>query len=48
MLVLSTIFSTSLEHAASNVKGKAIPFQPRTGPEGSRRLGLPVFKTISM
>jgi len=27
-------------------KGKAIPFQPWTGPEGSRRLRLPDFKTI--
>jgi hypothetical protein len=27
-------------------KGKAIPFQDWTGPEGSRRLRLPDFKTI--
>ena len=27
-------------------KGKAIPLQARTGPEGSRRLRLPDFKTI--
>jgi hypothetical protein len=27
-------------------KGKAIPLQPLTGPEGSRRLSLPDFKTI--
>jgi len=27
-------------------KDKAIPLQARTGPEGSRRLGLPDFKTI--
>jgi len=27
-------------------KGKAIPLQAWTGPEGSRRLGLPDFKTI--
>jgi hypothetical protein len=27
-------------------KGKAIPLQAVTGPEGSRRLGLPDFKTI--
>jgi hypothetical protein len=25
------------------VKGKAIPLQARTGPEGSRRLSLPGF-----
>jgi len=28
-------------------KGKAIPLQAWTGPEGSRRLKLPDFKTIS-
>jgi len=28
-------------------KGKAIPLQPWTGPEGSRRLRFPDFKTIS-
>ena len=27
-------------------KGKAVPVQPWTGPEGSRRLRLPDFKTI--
>jgi hypothetical protein len=27
-------------------KGKAIPFQALTGPEGSRRLRLPDFKTV--
>jgi hypothetical protein len=27
-------------------KGKAIPLQTRTGPDGSRRLRLPDFKTI--
>jgi hypothetical protein len=30
-----------------NVIGKAIPLQALTGPEGSRRLRLPDFKTIS-
>jgi hypothetical protein len=29
-----------------NVKGKAIPLQAWTGPEGSRRLRLPDFKTF--
>jgi hypothetical protein len=29
------------------VKGKAIPLQASTGPEGSRRLRLPDMKTIS-
>jgi hypothetical protein len=28
-------------------QGKAIPLQAQTGPEGSRRLRLPDFKTIS-
>jgi hypothetical protein len=28
------------------VRGKAIPLQAMTGPEGSRRLRLPDFKTI--
>jgi len=27
-------------------KGKAIPLQARTGPEGSRKLKLPDFKTV--
>jgi len=27
-------------------KGKAIPLQVWTGPEGSRRMSLPEFKTI--
>ena len=30
----------------SSVKGKAIPLQAWTGPEGSRRLRLPDFKTV--
>jgi len=29
------------------IKGKAIPLQAWTGPEGSRRLRLPDFKTVS-
>jgi len=29
-----------------NIKGKAITLQAWTGPEGSRRLRLPDFKTI--
>jgi len=28
------------------IKGKAIPLQAWTGPEGSRRLRLPDFKTV--
>jgi hypothetical protein len=34
-------------HNFTWVKGKAIPLQALTGPEGSRRLRLPDFKTIS-
>jgi len=29
-----------------NVKGKVIPLQARTGPEGSRKVRPPDFKTI--
>jgi len=36
-------FSTVIHYVA---KGKAIPLQAWTGPEGSRRLRLPDFKTI--
>jgi hypothetical protein len=32
--------------AHNAVKGKAIPLQAWTGPEGSRRLRLPDFKTV--
>jgi hypothetical protein len=38
------IFSRTLLHSES--KNKAIPVQPWRGPEGSRRLRLPDFKTI--
>jgi len=31
-----------------NTRSKAIPFQTWTGPEGSRKLRLPDFKTISI
>jgi hypothetical protein len=33
-------------HSNVAVKGKAIPLQAWTDPEGSRRLRLPDFKTI--
>jgi hypothetical protein len=33
-------------HLKGKSKGKAIPLQTWTGPEGSRRLRLPDFKTI--
>jgi len=32
--------------AKARVKGKAIPLQAWTGPEGSRSLRLPDFKTV--
>ena len=36
----------SVKHILLKVKGKAIPLQAWTGPEGSRRLRLPDFKTV--
>jgi len=36
----------TLEGCKGKGKGKAIPLQAWTGPEGSRRLRLPDFKTI--
>jgi len=33
-------------HCGENVKGKAIPIQGWTGPEDSRMLRLPDFKTL--
>jgi hypothetical protein len=35
-------------HYIIRMKGKAIPLQSWTGPEGSRRLRLPDFKTIDI
>jgi hypothetical protein len=37
----------SLGYVAHMIKGKAIPLQAWTGPEGSRKLRLPDFKTVS-
>jgi len=37
---------TALCRAYIEFKGKAIPLQPWPGPEGSRRLRIPDFKTI--
>ena len=42
-LKLKTVFS---KWSKGKGKGKAIPLQAWTGPEGSRRLRLPDFKTI--
>jgi len=35
-----------MQSLSSAIKGKAIPLQAWTGPEGSRRLRLPDFKTF--
>jgi len=40
------IYWLKLVAEKQKVKDKAIPLQPWTGPEGSRRLRLPDFKTI--
>jgi hypothetical protein len=40
------ILAVYLLHYDLEGKDKAIPFQAWTGPGGSRRLGLPDFKTI--
>jgi len=47
--LLSVSFSIEIQESlVNNVfgKGKAIPLQTWTDPEGSRRLRLPDFKTI--
>jgi hypothetical protein len=54
MRCLSSVYSVTITLSVSGllvahlqeVKGKAIPLQALTGPEGSRRLKLPDFKTI--
>jgi len=38
--------STQLPTEMSKGKGKTVPLEAWTGPEGSRRLRLPDFKTI--
>jgi hypothetical protein len=42
----SSYYITIFMQLVSIYKGKAIPLQAWTGPEGSRRLRLPDFKTI--
>jgi hypothetical protein len=39
-------FITSMSATIEVKAGKAVPLQAWTGPEGSRRLRLPEFKTI--
>jgi len=48
MFPLTTVFLYVQDpfKVVSLCKGKAIPLQTSTGPEGSRRLRLPDFKTI--
>ena len=42
----NNLFGNTTTTGSSSEKGKAIPLQAWTGPEGSRRLRLPDFKTI--
>jgi hypothetical protein len=44
--VLRTVINFGVSNNSCS-KGKAIPLQALTGPEGSRRLRLPDFKTSS-
>ena len=49
VLVLSVqcnISERNLTKFGIELKGKAIPLQAWTGPEGSRKLRLPDFKTV--
>jgi hypothetical protein len=43
---LLKFITRTLVRGVSKGKGKAIPLQVLTGPEGSRKLRLPDFKTI--
>jgi hypothetical protein len=45
--VLCVWYISTMVEQQKNKKGKPIPLQALTGPEGSRRLRLPDFKTIS-
>jgi hypothetical protein len=44
--VINNRLQITIIYKPVKAKGKAIPFQALTGPEGSRRLRLPDFKTI--
>jgi len=46
MKFIPSVFQYNQKYNISKGKGKAIPLQAWTGPEGSRRLRLPDFKTI--
>jgi len=45
-LYTNIIMQSAIIHFINTGKGKAVPLQAWTGPEGSRRLRLPNFKTI--
>jgi hypothetical protein len=45
-LHVSVAFATTISVLYKNKKGKEIPLQGWTGPEGSKRLRLSDFKTI--
>jgi hypothetical protein len=45
-LKITQILNKLLEYKRNWIKGKAIPLQTWTGPEFSRRLRLPDFKTF--
>ena len=50
-VILSSVACPALPHSfklSHKGKGKAIPLESWTGPEGSRRLRLPNFKTIGI
>ena len=40
------MISGSIQHVMGKGKGKSVPVQTWTGPEGSRRLRLPDFMTV--
>jgi hypothetical protein len=46
LLLLTAIWLSPVAVVILHVKGKAIPLQALTGPDGSRRLRLPNFMTI--
>jgi hypothetical protein len=49
IIVPAALWPLGLTHPLTEMckaKGKAIPLQALTGPEGSRRLRLPEFKTL--
>jgi hypothetical protein len=48
LLILTSFFTVILGHQGlPMIMGKAIPLQALTGPQGSRSLRLPDFKTVS-